>query len=55
MAHEVAALLAAQPESGVLVMGGHEDGIIAYGGDMQVAGRQLLQTLAEAELLPARS
>lgn len=56
MAREVAALLAARPDSGVLVMGGHEDGVIGYGGDMQTAGSRLLQTLAKAErLLLSRS
>lgn len=47
MAREVAALLAARPGGGVLLMGGHEDGVIAYGADMQAAGSRLLRALAE--------
>jgi hypothetical protein len=45
MAAEVARLLGARPDSGVLAMGGHEDGIIAYAGDMPDATRHLLACL----------
>jgi len=50
MAAEVARLLTAAPagDSGLLVMGGHEDGVVAYGRDMDSAGERLLTTLAKA-------
>ncbi len=53
MAREVSRLLAQHPAAGVLAMGGHEDGIIAYAADMDHAGELLLQTLAAAEAWPA--
>jgi hypothetical protein len=53
MAREVALLLAREPQGGVLAMGGHEDGILAYGRDMDDAGRRLLAALAAAEGQPA--
>ncbi len=49
MVAEVERLLA--PPAGVpglIVMGGHEDGVISYGADMDAAGRLLLDTLARA-------
>lgn len=54
MAREVSRLLAQHPVAGVLAMGGHEDGIIAYAADMDHAGDLLLQTLAAAEAQPAK-
>ena len=52
MAHEVAARLARQPDGGVLVMGGHEDGVIAYGRDMAAAGKRLFDALSDAAHRP---
>jgi len=49
MADEVAALLARQPDGGVLVMGGHEDGVIAYGHDMASAGTRLMAILSDVD------
>lgn len=49
MADEVAALLSRQADGGVLVMGGHEDGVIAYGRDMETAGTRLMEVLSEVE------
>ena len=49
MADEVAALLARQPDGGVLVMGGHEDGVIAYGHDMASAGTRLMAVLSDVD------
>ena len=53
MAAAVAGLLAADPRRlpGVLVMGGHQDGVIAYGADLESAGRCLLDLLDRAEAL----
>ena len=48
MARAVRDLLIAQPTSGVLSMGGHEDGIIAYGPDLPTAGQLLLDAAARA-------
>lgn len=48
MARAVRELLIAQPTAGVLSMGGHEDGIIAYGPDMPTAGQLLLHAAARA-------
>jgi ribulose-5-phosphate 4-epimerase/fuculose-1-phosphate aldolase len=50
MAREVHRLLSEQPEEGVLAMGGHDDGIIAYAADMAAALALLLAAsrLAEA-------
>lgn len=49
MAAAVCALLHRSPREGVLSMGGHEDGVIAYAGSMDAAGTLLLATLARAE------
>ena len=49
MAAAVARLLEARPEAGVISMAGHEDGIIAYGMDLDAAGDRLLATLTRAE------
>jgi hypothetical protein len=46
MAREVHALLATHPGAGVLAMGGHEDGIIAYAADMAQATHILFQALS---------
>jgi hypothetical protein len=48
MAGEVRRLLLATPQAGVIAMGGHEDGIIAYAATMQEAGERLLDALARA-------
>lgn len=53
MAAEVARLLAA-PDArarGIFAMGGHEDGLVAFGTDATTAGRILLETLAAAQRL----
>jgi ribulose-5-phosphate 4-epimerase/fuculose-1-phosphate aldolase len=49
MAHEVRRVLDAQPLAGVLAMGGHEDGIIAYATVMADALQLLLDRLKQAE------
>ena len=49
MATAVRSALLAQPTAGVLAMGGHEDGILAYGPDMQTTGQLLLEALGRAE------
>lgn len=51
MADEVRRLLTERPTGGVLAMGGHEDGILAYAADMDSAGRLLLDALAAAETI----
>lgn len=50
MADAVDRLLRAVPEcpAGLLSMGGHEDGIVAYGSDLDAAGAALLDALARA-------
>jgi len=50
MAAEVARLLTATAsgDNGLFVMGGHEDGVVAYGRDMDSAGDLLFSTLARA-------
>ena len=48
MAQEVRRLLRAAPRAGVIAMGGHEDGVIAYAATMPEAGRLLLDALARA-------
>ena len=54
MAAEVAALLRSSTEStGIFAMGGHQDGIVSYGPDMESAGNRMLDTLAGAESLAA--
>lgn len=54
MAAEVARLLAgAAPAGGLFVMGGHEDGVVAYGEDMDRAGQTLLATLERAAVTAA--
>lgn len=49
MAREVHQLLAAEPHEGVIAMGGHQDGVIAYAADMQHATRLLFDSLTQAE------
>ena len=49
MAAAVRQLLQANPTGGVIAMGGHEDGIIAYGTDMAEAGAHLLRAFSQAE------
>jgi len=53
MAAEVARLLTAglAEGSGLFVMGGHEDGVVAYGQDMDSAGDLLFTTLSRADTL----
>ncbi len=55
MANEVARLLQACPsrDTGLFVMDGHEDGVVAYGPRMDTAGALLLDALARARQLPA--
>lgn len=48
MAREVRRLLRATPQAGVIAMGGHEDGVIAYAATMPEAGALLLDALARA-------
>ena len=50
MAREVARLYrsTALPETRILAMGGHEDGVIAFGRDAEEAGQITLRTLAQA-------
>ena len=45
MARALAALARAMPDGGVLVMGGHPDGIIAYGADLEATAARLLAIL----------
>jgi hypothetical protein len=49
MAEAVRTLLDRSPRAGVVSMGGHADGLIAYAGTMDEAGTLLLDTLARAE------
>ncbi len=49
MADAVRRLLVAQPNGGVIAMGGHEDGIIAYGTDMDAAGAYLMQAFSQVQ------
>ena len=53
MAAEVARLLtaASAEDSGLFVMGGHEDGVVAYAQDMDSAGDLLFTTLERANTL----
>ena len=53
MAAAVHALLLADlnQSGGVFAMGGHEDGIVAYGSNVDEAGQRLLDCLARAERL----
>ena len=55
MAAAVEALLLANRgrRSGVFAMGGHEDGIVAYGGDIDEAGEELFDCLQRAKRLEA--
>jgi len=54
MADEVKRLLGATRDSeGAFAMGGHEDGIVTYGPDMDSAGNRMLDLLAQAEALAA--
>ena len=46
MAREVHHLLAAEPDEGLIAMGGHEDGMIAYAAGMERATRLLFDALA---------
>lgn len=50
MASEVAGLLRNRGagEFGVIVMAGHQDGVLAFGGSVDAAGRNLLSALARA-------
>ena len=48
MAAAVRQLLTAHPTGGVIAMGGHEDGIIAYGTDMDEAGAHLMFAVSQA-------
>ncbi len=54
MAREVARLLAATgvARSGFFVMGGHQDGVVAFGRGPAEAGRRLVAALARALALP---
>mgnify|MGYP001823575724 FL=1 len=51
MATEVTRLLTASPPrtAGLFVMGGHEDGVVGYGSEMDAAGQLLMDTLEAAE------
>ena len=49
IADAVRRLLVARPHGGVIVMGGHEDGIIAYGTDMKLAGDHLMQAYSQVQ------
>ncbi|MDF1563195.1 MAG: class II aldolase/adducin family protein [Deltaproteobacteria bacterium] len=49
MAREVVVQLRAHPGARVLAMGGHEDGIIAFGASAHEAGTHLLKLLRELE------
>jgi ribulose-5-phosphate 4-epimerase/fuculose-1-phosphate aldolase len=49
LAAEVERALRAMPASGVLSLGGHEDGIIAFGRTIAEAGETLLTALADAQ------
>jgi hypothetical protein len=53
MAEEVARVYreSGSPPSGILAMGGHEDGLVAWGGAAEEAGSLLLTTLARAYAL----
>ena len=55
MATAVEDILRADPDeaAGLFVMGGHEDGIVAYGPEIDVAGAQLLDALRRAQTMPA--
>lgn len=48
MAREVQRLNLAETVPGLFCMGGHEDGVVAYGRGCQDAGQLLLETLARA-------
>lgn len=48
MAREIHRLLAAAPDQGLIAMGGHEDGMIAYAPGMERATRLLFDALARA-------
>lgn len=48
MAAEVIRLVGHHPSSGIMVMKGHRDGVLAYGIDCRQAGGLLVNTLAEA-------
>jgi hypothetical protein len=54
MALAVQSLLADAGQSGVFAMGGHEDGVVAYGENCQAAGECLLGTLALAMAADSR-
>lgn len=54
MANEVRRLLASSSgDAGVFVMGGHEDGVVAYASDMDSAGGLVLELLERANTLAA--
>ncbi len=48
MAEAVASLVAASEAPGILSMGGHEDGVLAWGRDMQETGLLLIRCLVDA-------
>ena len=55
MAEEVRRLLVSTTsDSGVFVMGGHEDGVVSYAKDMDTAGRLILELLTRANAIPGR-
>lgn len=47
MATAVMDLVKIHPESGIILMAGHPDGVVAYGGSPLQAGRMLVETLAQ--------
>lgn len=54
MAAEVECLLADEPQRrfGIFLMGGHEDGVVAFGASAEEAGTTLVRWLARALTLP---
>lgn len=55
MAVEVRRILRAAPHAGVLSMGGHDDGVIAYATTMDDAGRRLLDAFERGRAGPRAS
>jgi ribulose-5-phosphate 4-epimerase/fuculose-1-phosphate aldolase len=53
MAEEVRRVVLSEPLRGILVMLGHEDGVVAWGDSPEAAGLGLLATLAQAFRLEA--
>ena len=51
MVSEVTRLLTASPPRtpGLFVMGGHEDGVVGYGSEMDAVGQLLMDTLGRVE------